>query len=80
MLAYVDDLLLATKKGQEVAHWKALAEAIEFKDAPEPIGQFIGAQYTLDPYDEKNNNAARSLTIDICGYMGSMGEKFDNDS
>ena len=80
LFAYVDELFLACKRGMAAIHWKALDKAIEFKDAPEPIGQFIGAQYKLDEYDIKNRNATRGLSIDMCGYMRKMTEKFAADA
>ena len=55
-------------------------EAIEFKDAPVSISRFVGAHYTLDPFDLKDPEKSRSMEINMTGNVNKMCERFQADS
>lgn len=80
LLVYIDDILVICKKELVQKQWKAIEKAIEFKDDPEPIGQFIGARCTLSEHDPKDHMAVRGLSISMCGHIKRMSEHFATEA
>ena len=80
LIAYVDDLMLCATEELTKKHWNLLDEAIEFKDEGEAISRFIGAHYDLMPFDAKDPNAVREVSIGMCDYVKNMAVRFAEES
>ena len=78
--AYVDDVILAATPALEAGHWKPLFNAIEFKEDPADISQFVGAHCKLDRYCPKNPLADRTCTIAMCDDTKYMCDRFTADA
>ena len=72
--------MLCAVLSQQDSHWKSIDEAIEFKDPPAEIDRFIGAQYRLAQFNEKDPNAVRKLQINMCSYVSNMAKRFSTES
>lgn len=80
LVTYVDDLRLAAVDDAQTHHWTALDDAIEFKESPSEIGQFVGARYRFSAYDPRSHDAPRTMLIDMCSYVKAMVKRFSDES
>jgi len=79
IVAYVDDLLMVADPSVEAQHWKSIDEAIEFKEGLEPIGRYLGANYTLSPFVATRPDEARVLKISMKEYSINAASRFQDE-